>query len=218
MQRHGFFLRVFLSLVVPAVFFLTSATLNAQVDTGSIQGTVKDQSGAVIPGAKVILTNEGTNLTMTFTAGGDGSYIFSPVKIGIYAVSAEAPGFAKAVHPHVTLEIQQQRVVDLTLTPGAVTQTIEVTGAPPPLQTQNASVGQVINSRAVNDLPLNGRNFTFLAQLAAGVNTPLAEKAPEAALPRVSASGVLTPAASWARKVKFLPFNGKSLTARELMT
>jgi hypothetical protein len=191
MQRHGFFLRfLFLVLVVPAVVFLTSATLHAQADTGSIQGTIKDQSGAVIPGAKVILTNEGTNLTMTFTASGDGSYIFAPVKIGIYAVSAEAPGFAKVVQPHVTLEIQQQRVVDLTLTPGVVTQTIEVTGAPPPLQTQNASVGQVINSRAVNDLPLNGRNFTFLAQLAAGVNTPEADTRGNAASGAFSANGL----------------------------
>jgi hypothetical protein len=191
MQRHGFFLRfLFLSLMVPAVFFLTSATLHAQADTGSIQGTIKDQTGAVIPGAKVILTNEGTNLAVTFTAGGDGSYIFSPVKIGVYSVSAEAPGFAKAVQPHITLEIQQQRVVDLTLNPGMVTQTIEVTGAPPPLQTQNASVGQVISSRAVNDLPLNGRNFTFLAQLAAGVNTPEADTRGNAASGAFSANGL----------------------------
>ena len=191
MQRHGFFLRfLFLSLVVSAAVFLTTATLHAQADTGSIQGTIKDQTGAVIPGAKVILTNEGTNLTITFTAGGDGSYIFSPVKIGVYSVSAESPGFAKAVQPHVTLEIQQQRVVDLTLKPGAVTQTIEVTGAPPPLQTQNASVGQVINSRAVNDLPLNGRNFTFLAQLAAGVNTPEADTRGNAQSGAFSANGL----------------------------
>jgi hypothetical protein len=191
MERRGFFLHfLFLALLVPAVFFLTSATLHAQADTGSIQGTIKDQTGAVIPGAKVILTNEGTNLTITFTAGGDGSYIFSPVKIGIYAVSAEAPGFAKVVQPHVTLELQQQRVVDLTLKPGAITQTIEVTGAPPPLQTQNASVGQVINSRAVNDLPLNGRNFTFLAQLAAGVNTPEADTRGNAQTGAFSANGL----------------------------
>jgi hypothetical protein len=191
MERRGFFLHfLFLALVVPAVFFLTSATLHAQADTGSIQGTIKDQTGAVIPGAKVILTNEGTNLTITFTAGGDGSYIFSPVKIGVYSVSAESPGFAKAVQTHVTLEIQQQRVVDLTLNPGTVTQTIEVTGAPPALQTQNASVGQVINSRAVNDLPLNGRNFTFLAQLAAGVNTPEADTRGNAASGAFSANGL----------------------------
>jgi hypothetical protein len=190
MQRRGFFLRIlFLALVVPAVFFLTSAPLHAQADTGSIQGTIKDQSGAVIPGAKVTLTNEGTNLTITVTSAGDGSYIFVPVKIGVYAVSAEAPGFAKAVQPHITLNIQQQLVVDLTLKPGMVTQTIEVTAAPPVLQTLNASVGQVVNSRNVNNLPLNGRNFTFLAQLAAGVNTPEADTRGNAASGAFSANG-----------------------------
>ena len=190
MERRGFFLHIlFLALVVPAVFFLTSAPLHAQADTGSIQGTIRDQSGAVFPGAKVILTNEGTNLTITVTAGGDGSYIFSPIKIGIYAVSGEAPGFAKAVQSHITLNLQQQLVVDLTLKPGAVTQTIEVTAAPPALQTQNASVGQVVNARAVNNLPLNGRNFTFLAQLAAGVNTPEADTRGNAQSGAFSANG-----------------------------
>jgi hypothetical protein len=176
MVRRGFASRIFGSLLLALLFALWAAPgLFAQADTGSIQGTIKDQTGAVIPGAKVTLTNEGTNLAITMTAGGDGSYIFAPVKIGIYAVSAEAPGFAKAVQSHVTLDIQQQIVVDLVLKPGAVTQTVEVTAAPPVLQTQNASVGQVVGSREVNDLPLNGRNFTFLAQLSAGVNTPQAD-------------------------------------------
>jgi hypothetical protein len=176
MQRNSPFLRfLFLALAVPAVLLLTCASLRAQADMGSIQGTIKDQTGAVVPGAKVTLKNEGTNFTISTTSGSDGSYIFTPIKIGTYAVSAEATGFSTAVQPHITLDIQQQLVVDLTLKPGVLTQTIEVTGAPPALQTQNASVGQVVNSRNVNDLPLNGRNFTFLAQLAAGVNTPQAD-------------------------------------------
>ena len=191
MRRHGFSLRyLLLGLAVLAVFILTSVKLHAQADTGSIQGTIKDQSGAVIPNAKVALTNEGTNLTITSNSRADGMYIFSPVKIGVYAVSAEAPGFAKTVQAHITLDIQQQRVVDLELKPGAITQTIEVTGAPPALQTQNASVGQVINSREVNDLPLNGRNFTFLAQLSAGVNTPEADTRGNAQSGAFSANGL----------------------------
>jgi hypothetical protein len=154
MQRHGFFLRfLFLSLVVPAVFFLTSATLHAQVDTGSIQGTIKDQSGAVVPGAKVTVTNEATSLSLTSAAGPDGSYMFTPLKIGRYSVSAESPGFAKAVQSAISLSIDQHLVVDLTLKPGAVTQTVEVTAAVPVLQTQDASGGQVVGSRDVNNLP-----------------------------------------------------------------
>jgi hypothetical protein len=191
MQRRGFFPRVlFLALAVSAVFFLTSAPLHAQADTGSIQGTITDQSGAVIPGAKVSLKNEGTNLTITVTSAADGSYIFTPVRIGTYAVSAEAAGFAKAIQPHITLNIQQQLVIDLTLKPGTVTQTIEVTSAPPLLQSLNASVGQVVDTRNVNDLPLNGRNFTFLAQLSAGVNTPEADTRGNAASGAFSANGM----------------------------
>jgi len=183
--------RLFGSLLAAALFaFLTAQALVAQVDTGAILGTVKDQSGAVIPGAKVTITNEGTSLSLSTSTGSDGSYNFTPLRIGIYSVSAEATGFAKAVQPHITLNIQQQQVVDLTLTPGVVTQTIEVTAAPPALQTQNASVGQVVNSRAVNDLPLNGRNFTFLAQLAAGVNTPEADTRGNAQSGAFSANGM----------------------------
>jgi hypothetical protein len=164
--------------------------LHAQVDFGAILGTIKDQSGAVIPGAKVSLTNEGTNFTISMTSGPDGSYLFTPVKIGVYAIGAEAQGFARAVQSHVTVNIDQKVVVDLTLKPGTVTQTVEVTAAPPALQTQDASVGQVVNARNVNDLPLNGRNFTFLAQIVAGVNTPQADTRGNAANGAFAANGL----------------------------
>ena len=116
-----------------------------------------------------MLTNEGTSFTLSTATSGDGTYIFTPLKIGNYAVVVEAPGFQKTSHPHIAVDVQQQVVVDFTLVPGAVTQTVEVIGAPPQLQTTNASVGQVADTRQINDLPLNGRNYTFLAQLAAGV-------------------------------------------------
>src|SRR5436305_9854764 len=163
-------LRRLVPLFLAVLWLLTAVIdLHAQVDTGAILGTVKDQSGAVVPGAKVTLTNEGTSLSISTTTGPDGGYTFTPVKIATYTVDAEFQGFQKASHPHVTVNVQQQVVVDFTLQPGQVTQTVEVTGEVPLLQTQNASVGQVVGSREVNDLPLNGRNFTFLAQLTAGV-------------------------------------------------
>src|SRR5213594_4741503 len=99
-----------------------------QVDTGAILGTVKDQSGAVVPGAKVTLTNEGTSFSISTTTGPDGGYTFTPVKIATYTINAEFQGFQKASHPHVTVNVQQQVVVDFTLQPGQVTQTVEVTG------------------------------------------------------------------------------------------
>jgi hypothetical protein len=161
-----------------------------QLDTGTILGTVSDSTGAVIPGAKVTLTNEGTNLTVTMATGADGGYTFSPVKIGTYTIAVEATGFAKAVQEHLTVNINQDLKVDLTLKPGAVTQTIEVTGAPPALQTENASVGQVVDQQSINNLPLNGRNFTFLAQVVAGANTPQPDTRGNAANGAFSANGL----------------------------
>ena len=157
---------------VPLVWTLILAgpiTLTAQVDTGTILGTVRDQTGGVLPGAKVTLTNEDTNFSISTVAGEDGAYIFTPVKIGTYTVSAEVKGFRKEARPHATVNVQQQAVVDFELAPGQMSQTTEVTAAPPLLQTQSGSVGQVVGARSINDLPLNGRNYTFLAQLTAGV-------------------------------------------------
>ncbi len=152
-----------------ALFFIGAAVSFAQVDTGSILGTIKDTSGGLIPGAQVTLTNTDTGLVVTTTTGASGEYTFSPVKIGHYSVGAEFRGFQRVEHSHVTVEVQQRVVVDFVLPPGQMTQTVQVTGEPPALQTQDASVGQVVTARAINDLPLNGRNFTFLAQLSAGV-------------------------------------------------
>lgn len=166
-----------------------SSAVFAQVDTGAVLGVVKDASGAVIPGAKIDLVSVQTGLTLTATAGSDGAYIFTPVKIGSYRVEAQAQGFEKAVQDNVTVELQQRVVVNFTLHPGRVTQTVEVTGAPPQLQTQDASVGQVVGAREVNNLPLNGRNFTFLAQTVAGVNTPQADTRGNAASGAFSANG-----------------------------
>jgi hypothetical protein len=141
----------------------------SQVDTGAILGTIKDTTGAVIPGATVTLKNDDTGALVTTTSGSGGEYTFAPVKIGHYSVATEFKGFQRVEHTHVSVDVQQRVLVDFVLTPGQMSQTVLVTGEPPPLQTQDASVGQVIGQRAVNDLPLNGRNFTFLAQLAAGV-------------------------------------------------
>jgi hypothetical protein len=146
-----------------------ASPVRAQVDTGAISGTVTDPSGAVIPGAKIVLRSVATGYTFSTVAGGNGYYTFTPVKIGNYTVSAEHPGFQTLVNTNVTVSIQQHVVVNFTLHPGMVTQAVRVTAAPALLQTQNASVGHVVGSREVNDLPLEGRNYTFLAQLQAGV-------------------------------------------------
>jgi hypothetical protein len=177
-------------LLLAVAIALSVTPLSAQVDTGSITGTVTDPSGAVVGNAKVTLTNEGTGSSLTTTSGSDGLYNFTPVKIGIYTVSVSAPGFQTTTQRKITVNVSSAVLVNVPLKPGQVTETVEVTIAAPVLETQNASVGQVINSKNVNDLPLNGRNFTFLAQLAAGVNTPQADTRGNASTGAFAANGL----------------------------
>jgi hypothetical protein len=180
------------SLVVSAlllVLLLSVPPLQAQVDTGSILGTVTDASGAAISGAKVTLTNQGTGAALSTTTGADGAYKFTPLKVGSYKVTASFQGFETVTQTNITVDVGADVVINFNLKPGSVTQSVEVVSAVPVLQTQNASVGQVVDSRSVNDLPLNGRNFTFLAQLSAGVNTPQADTRGNAATGAFSANG-----------------------------
>jgi hypothetical protein len=191
MERRWFFSTVLTGLTIAflAVGF-GSLRLCAQIDTGTITGTVKDQSGAVVPNAKVSLTDQGTNFTIVTRSNASGIYTFSPIKIGTYTVTVEVSGFTTSVHKNNTVNINEDLVVDFTLKPGRVTQVVTVTAAAPALQTENASVGQVVNSRNINDLPLNGRNMTFLAQTVVGVNTPQADTRGNAATGAFSANGL----------------------------
>src|SRR5712664_3767732 len=180
-------LLVLASLVV---LLYGAAPLRAQVDAGSILGTVSDASGGSVRGATVTLTNEGTNASLSTTTSSDGTYKFSPVRIGSYKLTATLQGFQTVTTRNVTVNVGQDVVVDFTLKPGSVSETVEVASTVPVLETQDASVGQVIDSRNVDNLPLNGRNFTFLAQLAAGVNTPQADTRGNAASGAFAANGL----------------------------
>jgi Carboxypeptidase regulatory-like domain/TonB-dependent Receptor Plug Domain len=175
-------LTVFCLLLMPSAF--------AQVDEGSVTGVVQDATGAVVPNAKVTLLNTDQGLSVVTTTSSSGDYTFSPVRIGNYSVSASAPGFSVTTQQNVNVAVSQNVRINIELKTGAETQTVEVTSAPPQLQTEDASVGQVVNERSVNNLPLNGRNFTFLAQLAAGVNTPQADTRGNAANGAFSANGL----------------------------
>jgi hypothetical protein len=175
-----------------ALAFLTVCgvhPLSAQVDTGSITGIVTDPSGAVVSGAKVTITNEGLGTILATTTGADGGYIFSPVRIGSYKLDVTASGFKTAVQTHVVVDVSARVLEDFKLQTGAVSETVEVTTTAPVLQSQDASVGQVVDERSINNLPLNGRNFTFLAQLAAGVNSPQADTRGNAASGAFTANG-----------------------------
>ena len=179
------------SAFVLAVSAVVSVTfLHAQVDTGSITGTVSDPSGAVVSGAKVTLTNEGTAATVATTTGSDGLFRFSPVRIGNYKIDVAVEGFKTATEVHVAVDVSSNVTRNFKLQTGKVSETVEVTSEAPLLQSEDASVGQVVNQKNVNDLPLNGRNFTFLAQLAAGVNQPQADTRGNAASGAFSANGL----------------------------
>jgi hypothetical protein len=151
-----------------AVLFLERPAV-AQVDQGTIAGAVQDATGAVIPGAQVTLTDTDTGLTLKSKSDESGDYIFSPIKIGNYDVSAKAPGFKTTSQLHLHLNIQERLNVVLVLNPGAASETVTVSSAPPLLQTQSASVGQVISTETIDNTPLNGRNWVYIAQLTAGV-------------------------------------------------
>jgi hypothetical protein len=154
--------------LLTALFFCILTSAYAQFDTGTVLGMVRDNSGAVIPGATVTIRDEGTSLTQTQTTSASGEYVFTPLKIGRYSVEVEHSGFKKERRTGLVLNIQQQAVADFTLSVGDVTNEIEVTAAAPILQTESGSVGHVIEGKTINDLPLNGRNYTFLARLVPG--------------------------------------------------
>jgi len=141
----------------------------AQADQGAITGLVQDTTGAVIPNAQVTLTSTETGLVLHVQTDASGNYVFSPVKIGTYNVQATAPGFSPTLQQNVQLHVQDRVEVNLQLKTGSENTEVTVNAAPPLLQTEEGSTGQVIESKTINDTPLNGRNWVFIAQLTAGV-------------------------------------------------
>ena len=177
-------------LIAVCVLLVQSKPTYGQVDEGSITGTVQDASGAVIPNADVVLVNTDQGITLQTKSNASGTYTFSPVRIGHYTLTASAQGFAKTTQKNLVLQVAQTLQVNLSLKLGGTTETVEVNTAPPVLQTEEGSVGQVIGETQVHDLPLNGRNFTFLAQLGAGMQTPQADGRGNAANGAFSANGL----------------------------
>ena len=171
LKEHPVNARITLTLISCSVIL----PLFAQVDTGRVVGTVVDASGGSVPGASVVLKNEGTGQRLEGAADRDGVYAFSGVRIGAYTVEVSAPGFQKQRRSAVQVSIQQQSLIDFRLSPGDIAQTIEVNDVLPLLQTQNGSVGETVSAQTINSLPLSGRNYNFLARLTAGVTHPQPE-------------------------------------------
>ncbi|MBO0797842.1 MAG: TonB-dependent receptor, partial [Blastocatellia bacterium] len=155
-------------IVLAAICFLTSVAI-AQVTTGDILGTITDPSGAVLPNAKIVITNSGTHESHIISSDDSGQYILTNLPVGTYTVEASATGFQSSV-ANLRLDAAARLRQDFRLSVGQATGTVEVTGAPPTLETDSSTVSTIVTDTQAQQLPLNGRNFFQLAQLAAGAN------------------------------------------------
>ena len=161
--------RSFSRLLVVFVVILAAATFHAQiVETGIITGIVKDNTGAAIPNAHVDVLNANTGLKSNTNSDSQGIFVSPPLHPGDYTVVVEAPGFSKVVE-HVRLEVGQRVNADIVLAVGTNAETIEVQATGQLLDSESSSVGNLRTEDAVKNLPLNGRNFTELLGLGAGV-------------------------------------------------
>jgi len=149
-------------------FVSMTANPSAQTATGQITGTVRDASGAVVSGVRVVVTNEQTGLTRETKTGANGDYVIPLLPVGVYVVTGEQAGFKTAIHTQVALTVDQIQRVDLLLATGNLTEIVEVQANALTLDTASSTVGHTITEKQVTDLPLNGRNFLQLLFLGAG--------------------------------------------------
>ena len=143
----------------------------AQLSTASVNGRIVDPSGAVVPNAAVVLRNVDTSVENTTLSNGSGVYAFLNITPGRYTLKATATGFSPAEVPALTLTVSQIAAIDFSLKLGTVSSVVTIQSATPQLETSSANLGTVMATQQVNDLPLNGRNFTQLLSLTPGVST-----------------------------------------------
>ncbi len=153
---------------VTIIIFYFSIHAAAQTTNGLMTGTVTDSSGAVIPGADVDVVNQGTGQHRTTVTDGTGSFTIPQLPPSTYKLSGKKQGFATTELANIQLEVNQSVTLNLVLKISSGTQTVEVTDAPPTLNTTSATVGDVIGHEETVDLPLNGREFTQLTLLTPG--------------------------------------------------
>lgn len=150
-------------------FFLLSLTLGlamAQVSSSTITGVVRDSSGGLVPDAKITLAQQATAESRDLVSNERGEFNAPNLPIGQYSLTVRMQGFKTQVFNDIVLEIDKVLNLPITLQPGVVTETIEVTGGAPLVDTATSSLGQVINNKKINDLPLNGRNVWSLGLLS----------------------------------------------------
>ncbi|MEI9968067.1 MAG: carboxypeptidase-like regulatory domain-containing protein [Terracidiphilus sp.] len=159
--------RTLLFAVVCALAITIAPALHGQA-TGSFTGNVDDKSGSAIPEANVAITSQATGLERDTKTDSSGHYLVPLLPVGTYDIKVDAGGFQSAVSKDLKLQVDENRELDFTLVPASVTTTVTVSGEAVAVETTNPSLGQVITSQEVSQLPLNGRDFVQLATLTAG--------------------------------------------------
>jgi len=152
------------------VAFLAAGIVRGQVTTGTISGTVTDSTGAVLPGANIVILNEETGISRALVTDAAGRYLAPSLSPGRYRVTISQPGFQTEARTGIALTIGRNAVVDVQLEVGAVSQTVEVTGEAPLVETRESSVSYLVNETTISELPLNGRDITQLIFLQPGVS------------------------------------------------
>jgi hypothetical protein len=165
--------RSWFTLIFSLTLLLAAPLAGAQSTGGRIRGTVVDPSGGAIAAAKVTLVNEATHATRDAETGANGEYIFLEVQVGGYEIDAQSAGFKKYVRKGIALNLNEVLNLDITLQVGAAVETVEVTGAPPVVDTSSTQLGAVVNERSSTQLPLNQRDVYQLLQLQPGVQSQL---------------------------------------------
>jgi hypothetical protein len=158
------------ALTAIATALLSVGLLHAQVSTASIQGTVRDSTGAVIPGADLILHNVETGVDLKSATNAAGTFAIVNIPPGRYTLRVTKEGFQAAQQSDFLLSVSQSATMDFTLQVGSAGQTVTVSAEAPAIESSTAGLGTVMGSRQVNDLPLNGRNFTQLLALTPGAS------------------------------------------------
>jgi outer membrane receptor protein involved in Fe transport len=154
------------------MFWVWCSPVFSQLSSGTVLGTVSDASGALIPGVEVKVSNSATGVTRETMTNESGNYRVDQLPVGIYVVETDLSGFKKGVHSGVNVDIDARVRIDFALSPGDISEVVDVTSAAPLVQTDDSTVGQVVDERKIMTLPLNGRDFSQLAYIVPGAYAP----------------------------------------------
>ena len=161
-QRNLPNIALYLGSLTCLLLLLMPATLSAQQAAAAINGIVTDASGAAVPGATITLSNNATGVSRTTESNNAGIYNFVDVQPAPYTMKVVKEGFNTLTQPEIVMQVNQTATYDFKLRVGATQQTVEVEATAAAIEASTSELGTVINERAVQDLPLNGRNFTQL--------------------------------------------------------